>query len=185
MYNPPTRGLEYIFYVTLIDQSDTRLFKANPTLAAGDVKVSIDGGAQANLTTLPTVTPAAGKHVKVTLSAAEMSGRNISVVFSDAAGAEWCDLQVNIQPNAAILGGICTTGGSTTLVVTSAFSADINASVDILNGRILIFDIDTTTEELRGAASTIDAVSIDVPPKFTLHDALKATPASGDTFHIY
>lgn len=185
MYNPPTRGLEYIFYVSLIDQANTKLFKANPTLAAGDVKVSTDGAAQANITTLPTVTPAAGAHVKVTLSATEMNGSNISIIFSDAAGAEWCDLQVCIQPNAAIAGGICTTGGSTTLVVSSSFSFSTGATQDSLNGRILIFDVNTTTAALRGSGSTIDACSVDVPPRFTLHDALKAAPASGDTYKIY
>lgn len=71
--------------------------KANPTIAAGDFKVSTDGGAFANLTTLPVVTPAAGRAVKITLSAAEMTGSNIMVMCVDAAGAEWCDLCINIQ----------------------------------------------------------------------------------------
>lgn len=97
-YNPPKRATEYIFYVALRDQADTKLFKSSPTLAAGDVKVSKDGGALANLATLPTVTPAAGVMVKVTLSTTEMTADNVTVVFSDASGAEWCDLVVNIQP---------------------------------------------------------------------------------------
>ena len=37
------------------------------------------------------------KRVKVSLSADEMNGDNITVIFSDAAGAEWYDLTVNIQ----------------------------------------------------------------------------------------
>jgi len=184
MFNPPTRGLQYIFYVSLIDQANTKVFKANPTLAAGDVKVSIDGAAQNNITTLPTVTPAAGKHVKVTLSAAEMLGDNISVIFSDAAGDEWCDLQVCIQPNAAIAGGIAAAGGSTTSVPTSSFSFT-TGNIDQLNGRILIFDLNTATASLRGSGSAIDAHTNAATPTFTLHDALKATPAAGDTFKIY
>lgn len=62
--------------------------------------MSIDGGALANLGTLPTVTPAGGSLVKITLSVAEMTGANILVVCSDAAGAEWCDLTLDI-PTAA------------------------------------------------------------------------------------
>src|SRR5688572_11630617 len=93
----PKNGAEFIFYVGLVSQANKKIFQANPTLAAGDVKVSIDGGALANLTTLPDVDPNASKLVKVTLSAAEMTGDNIQVVFSDAAGDEWCDLVVNIQ----------------------------------------------------------------------------------------
>lgn len=96
-YVTPEKNAEFIFYVSLVQQADTKLFQSNPTLAAGDVKVSTDGGALGNLGTLPVVTPGSSKLVKVTLSASEMNGDNIQVVFSDAAGAEWCDLVINIQ----------------------------------------------------------------------------------------
>lgn len=96
-YNPPKKNTEYIFYVSLSSQANGNTFQSSPTIAAGDWKVSIDGGALANLTTLPTVTPAAGKLVKVTLSTSEMNGDNIMVVGSDAAGAEWRDIVINIQ----------------------------------------------------------------------------------------
>ena len=87
----------YIFYVGLISQASTKSLQGSATLAAGDVKVSIDGAALNNLGTLPVVTPAASKSIKVTLSQAEINGDNITVLFVDAAGAEWCDLLVNIQ----------------------------------------------------------------------------------------
>lgn len=87
----------YIFYVGLISQASTKSLQGSATLAAGDVKVSIDGGALNNLGTLPVVTPAASKSIKVTLSQAEINGDNIIVIFADASGAEWCDLLVNIQ----------------------------------------------------------------------------------------
>lgn len=99
-YSPPKRATEYIFYVGLVDSASPGLFKAAPTLAAGDVTVSKDGGTAANITTLPTVTPAGGKRVKVTLSSTEMDADNVTVVFSDASGAEWDDLIVNIAPSA-------------------------------------------------------------------------------------
>lgn len=95
-YGIPKSGVAYIFYGCLVQQADTRLFKSAPTLAAGDFKVSIDGGAFANLTTLPTNTPGTFS-VKFSLSASEMTGDNILVVASDAAGAEWCDQCWNIQ----------------------------------------------------------------------------------------
>lgn len=99
-YVTPKKNTAFVFYVSLVSQSDTKTMQTNPTLAAGDVKVSIDGGALANLTTLPTVTPTGSAMVKVSLSAAEMNGDNITVVFKDAAGAEWADLTVNIQTTA-------------------------------------------------------------------------------------
>lgn len=96
-YVTAKKNTEYIFYAGLPSQADTKLNQTNPTIAAGDFKVSIDGAAFANLGTLPAVTPAAGKAVKITLSASEMNGDNIIVSASDAAGAEWCDQLWNIQ----------------------------------------------------------------------------------------
>lgn len=93
----PKKNTQYIFYISLVSQADANLFQVNPTLAVGDVKVSTDGGAEANIATLPVVTPATTKRVKVILSAAEMNGDNVSVTFSDVAGAEWADLTINIQ----------------------------------------------------------------------------------------
>ncbi|MEZ4542116.1 MAG: hypothetical protein R3C43_19235 [Chloroflexota bacterium] len=95
-YNPPLRAAAYEFYVSLRSQSNVKLFQTNPTLAAGDVKVSKNGGTLANLATLPTVV-SSGKLVKVALSATEMTADNVTVIFSDAAGDQWCDLTVNIQ----------------------------------------------------------------------------------------
>ena len=95
-YAIPKNAVAYIYYGCLVSQADTKLFKSVPTIAAGDFKVSIDGGAFANLATLPTNTPGTFS-VKFSLSAAEMTGDNILVVANDVAGAEWCDQSWNIQ----------------------------------------------------------------------------------------
>lgn len=87
----------YIFYVSLVSQANTKITQVNPTLAAGDVKIAIDDAAPVNLTTLPVVDADFTKRVKVVLSQAEVNGDNLSIVFNDAAGAEWCDLTINIQ----------------------------------------------------------------------------------------
>lgn len=97
---PPKKNTEFIFYISLTSQANVKLFQTNPTLAAGDVKVSTDGGAEGNIAALPVVTPAGSKRVKVILSASEMNGDNIQVTFSDAAGAEWADKMINIQTSA-------------------------------------------------------------------------------------
>ncbi|WP_455219846.1 hypothetical protein [Kaarinaea lacus] len=96
-YVPPLKSTEFIFYTTLVSQADTKLMQSNPTLASGDVTISKDGGSFANLTTLPAVTPASGVGVKVTVSATEMNADNVLIVFSDAAGSEWCDKAFLIQ----------------------------------------------------------------------------------------
>jgi predicted pyridoxine 5'-phosphate oxidase superfamily flavin-nucleotide-binding protein len=124
-YVPAKRATELIFYMGLVSQS-TGQFQANPTLAAGDVKVSKDGGALANLSTLPAVTPAGSKMVKVTLSGAEMTADNVTVVFSDAAGAEWDDCIVNIQTAARQIDDLAT----------SAALATVQADTDDIQTRL-------------------------------------------------
>ncbi len=129
-YVTPKKGVEFICYVGLFSQANTKILQANPTLAAGDAKVSIDGGAFANLATLPAVTPAAGKSVKVTLSASEMNGDNITVVLSDASGDEWCDLVVNIQTSARQVDDLAypaTSGRSLNVAATGEADANLVA----------------------------------------------------------
>lgn len=106
-FNIPKRGSQYIFYVGLVSRA-TGMLQNTPTIAAGDFKVSIDGGAFANLATLPTVTPAAGEAVKITLSTSEMTGDNIFVKWQDAAGAEWVDGSVCIQTGTYSVGDLAT-----------------------------------------------------------------------------
>jgi len=74
----------------------TGQYKATPTLASGDVKIEKDGGAVANLATLPTVEPAAGTSISISFSAAEMQCEQAVVTFIDAAGAEWNDDTIHI-----------------------------------------------------------------------------------------
>lgn len=83
--------------MSLTSQADTKIAQVNPTLAAGDVKVAVDDAAPANATDIPVVDADFTKRVKVTLTEDEMNGDNISIIFSDASGDEWCDLTVNIQ----------------------------------------------------------------------------------------
>ncbi len=103
---PPQKGVEYITYVTLTSQANIKLMQSNPTLAAGDVKVSTDDGALSNLDTLPSVSPAGSYFVKVTVSAAEMNGDNANIHFHDVAGNEWCDLAINIPTSGQSLNAI-------------------------------------------------------------------------------
>ena len=93
---PAKKNTAFTFYVSLVSQANTKIMQVSPTLAAGDVRVAIDDGAPANLATLPVVDADFTKRVKVAMSAAEMNGDRISVIFSDAAGAEWCDLTLDI-----------------------------------------------------------------------------------------
>jgi len=93
--NPPQRAVPLTVPLSLVDFASAGRMKASPTLATGDFKVSIDGGALTNLTTLPVVVPAGGKIVLVSLTGPEMDGGTIAVVCSDQTEPpEWCDQTV-------------------------------------------------------------------------------------------
>lgn len=103
---------------------------------------------------------------------------NISVV-----GVLVFTTSINLAKTAAIVGrGTCTTGGSTTSVVTSAFAPTAIAA-DQFKGRTIVFDADTTTTELRGQATNITANNSVNPPTFTV-STITTAPASGDTFSV-
>ena len=100
-YVPPKKNTAFIMYCGLPSASTSSAFQSNPTLAAGDAKVSKDGGALSNLATLPAVTPASSKMVKISLSTSEMNGDNITLVLSDQTSPpEWADVIINIQTSA-------------------------------------------------------------------------------------
>lgn len=56
---------------------------ASGSIVAGDVKISKDGGAFANVTTLPTEAPAASGIYTLSLSATELSAERVMVKFVD------------------------------------------------------------------------------------------------------
>jgi hypothetical protein len=95
-WNPPVKGEDFEFSISVEDMSNPGSFKANPTIASGDFQISKDGGAFANLTNLPTVAPAAGVAIEVVLTTTEMNADNVFVRWIDQTSPkEWAD------------GGIC------------------------------------------------------------------------------
>lgn len=148
-YVTPKYGTQFIMYVGLESVATAGAFQSNPTLASGDFKVAIDGGTLTNLTTLPTVTPASGKMVKITLSASEMSGDNVTVVCSDASGGEWKDLIINIQTTARQIDDLAypTTSGRSIDVTTTG-----EVGIDWAN-------VGSPTTTLNLSGTTVSAVS--------------------------
>jgi len=89
----PVVGSTFTFGVQLRSQADANLYQTNPTIAAGDFRISVNGAAYDNLDNLPTVTPAGEDRVQITISAAETTaagaGGNIQVSWKDQADDEW------------------------------------------------------------------------------------------------
>lgn len=90
----PKYAEEYIFPLGLFLSG---ALVTTPTIAAGDFQVSTDFGAFTNLDTLPAEAPAASGQVKITLSPAEMTGKNVTLKWHDPDGA-WDDGMLVIQP---------------------------------------------------------------------------------------
>jgi hypothetical protein len=89
MIFPVKYGTAVSIYTALF-YLNTRNADDNPTLASGDAKISKDGGAFANLATLPDALPAAGRQVRIQLSAAETQCKIGFIEFIDqTATAEW------------------------------------------------------------------------------------------------
>lgn len=100
-WSPPKRGEDFQIQVALEDYANPGNIKTTPTLAAGDVKVSKDGGALANLNTLPSESPASSGLVTLLLSATEMTADMVTVRFVDQTSPkEWSDFVLSIPTTA-------------------------------------------------------------------------------------
>ena len=96
-YILPKYGVAYTDSVMVYSVATAGSFQVNPTIAAGDFKISKDGGAFANLTNLPVVTPAGSQRIEFTLTDTEMQADNITFLGIDAAGNEWYPVNGRVQ----------------------------------------------------------------------------------------
>ena len=142
-YVTPKRGAAFIFYISLVSQADTKLMQVNPTLAAADFNVATDDGAPGALTTTPVVDADFTRRVKISLSAAEMTGDNITVICSDAAGAQWCDLTINIQTTTRQIDDLA-------YPAVSGRSLDVAADGSVAGDAGGTWDVDMTGHDLPG-----------------------------------
>jgi hypothetical protein len=173
----------YTFYVSLRSQANVKIMKASPTLAAGDVKISIDDGAPANLGTLPVVDADFTKRVKVVLAQAEINGDNLTVIFSDAAGDEWCDLTVNIQTAANQFDGLAVPGSAMTLASDSITAAVFDESTAFPvksadTGSTAIARVGADSDTLETLSDQLDTVDTVVDAIKLKTDNLPASPAA-------
>ena len=151
----PKKNQAYSLRIGVIDVSNRPHFRTNPTIAAGDFKVSIDGGALANLATIPVVEPAGSSVIKISLSATEMNGDGISIVAKDVAGNEWDDAIIYIS----------TTDTAAIVVVTSIVAAEveiINLALSHIAHGVEINNLTTENTEEARTARRVYATARDV-----------------------
>ena len=151
----PQKNVAFTFDIALIDTDNQPDFKANPTIATGDFKVSIDNGSLANLGTDPVVAPSSSRIVKVVMAQAEMNGDRIAIVGVDASGAEWDDVMITINTTAST---IDTIKAETALIVTDTNELqgdDVPGLIATLDAVVDTVKVDTAailvdTNELQG-----------------------------------
>lgn len=95
---PPIYAQAYTFPRGLYDAAAGGRFRLNPTIALGDFKLSKDGGAFVNLTTLPVVVPSGGPLVVFSLTAAEMTATRVTIWGVDQSGNEWTEFMEHVEP---------------------------------------------------------------------------------------
>jgi hypothetical protein len=187
---PPVKGVAFTIRVMLRDFSVPGAWKANPTIAAGDFKVDIDGAGFNNPATLPSVSPASGEAVLITLSTSEMNGDVITVKWIDqTATKEWADGGLCIQTTSAALAANVTqwlgTAAATPTVagvpevdVTHVAGATTDVSALATNVAAILVDTGTTLQaELDGIQAEIPALTTavaDLPTNAELATALAA-----------
>lgn len=168
-YSDPKRGVAYRFTLSLFARSNNQI-KTTPTLAAGDVKVSKDNGATANITTLPSEAPASSGILQVDLSATEMTADLVTVTFIDASGAEWNDVAVHIAPAVRQLADLA-------YPTTSGRSIDVDASGGVEVGSFQAGAI--TAAAIATGAIDADALATDAVDEIV--DAVWNEAQSGHT----
>lgn len=101
-WNPPNKNEDFEIHIALEDYANPGNFKDTPTIASGDFQVSKDGGAYANLTTLPAVEPAGTETVLIALSSTEMNADSVVVRGIDQTSPkEWADFILSIPTTSA------------------------------------------------------------------------------------
>lgn len=91
------RGVAYTLPITFYDSLGRVV--VSPPLAAGDIKVMLDGGASANIATLPTETPASSGRVPFVFSTGETTCDELYVICKDqSATKEWMDFAFYLFP---------------------------------------------------------------------------------------
>lgn len=151
----PHTGEPYEFYIALTDFEDPSKFVSPTPFDAGDFKISKGGGALANLSTTPVVSPAGSFNVKVNLSQTEMTGSDkVSIIGKDVADNQWKDIFIFIdiptgnseKATELLLGDFEVT--KTRSITRKAGTSTIIRDKDVSGSRLSVNDTIRTTEHI-------------------------------------
>ena len=150
-------------------------YLANPTLAAGDVKLSKDGGAFNNLGTLPDAEPNSGKAVRAILADTETECTWGVIDFIDQTSPkEWEDQRVIFVTELA-RGALAFTVVSDGSNSATAFDTGLTGADDVYNDRLVVFTTGALAGQVRKATDFVAATDF-----ITVGTAFTTTPSAGD-----
>lgn len=149
-----------VFYVYLPDMAGLPNFRVNPTLAAGDVVVFKDDVSNGNIATLPVVTPAGSRRVKIVLTADENNCDITTVELVDkTATKEWGDLAVVIANGLNRIDDLALASTAlSTAVWTNAKAAYLDAAIS--SRSTLGSGANSTTITITDGSNPLDGVNV-------------------------
>ena len=157
---PPKKNTTHAFEASLVDSTDRPEFKANPTLAAGDILVYKDGASGANIATLPTAIDS-GRVLTFSLSAAEMNADRVFIECRDVAGGEWDAVSFLIETSSQQIADLATATAVTNAIATNTYTINSNnPDFDYVSGDEMpinfdVYDQDNVTATDLSAATAI------------------------------
>lgn len=183
---PPKKNTSFVFYTAFVDTANQPDFKANPTIASGDFKLSIDDTSGVALTANPAVVTGATTIVRFTVTAGEMNGDNINILCVDAAGGEWDDQLITIA-TAANLSDDLAVLISANLTAINSNAVGISANLTAINSNALGISANLTAINSNATALGIlksDTVIIRSDTLFIRSDAASILTDTGTTLPV-
>lgn len=157
------------------------IFDATGSLVTGatspDSEVSKDGGTFADATNEATELATSSGMYYLDLTASEMAARTVSVIVKSGTGKT---TPIVLYPELILVRGVVGSSSTTTSVITSSLTPAA-AVTDQFKGRIVVFEADTPTANLRGQVAGITAST---SAGVLTVEQLSTAPVSGDRFMI-
>lgn len=157
------------------------IFDATGSLVTGatspDSEISKDQGTFADATNEATEIATASGMYYLDLTASEMAARTVAIIVKSGTGKT---TPIVLYPELIVVRGVVTTGATTTSIPTSALTP-ASGVTDQFVGRVVIFEADTSTANLRGQSTVITGSTAGGTLTVT---ALTTAPANGDRFMI-
>ncbi len=93
----PVKGKAFQFVIGLEDVNDPQKLLVDPTIVAGDFKISKDGNPYVNLQNIPGTSPGGSSAVLISLTGGEMNADRVLVSgVQNAANQDWADILIEV-----------------------------------------------------------------------------------------